>query len=173
VNCGRGCEAVAVVTIGPSTIEEAGAVVRALYAGTVDVVVAGYWAIVAFETEYPSPEGQAWLVKHPLVGPIDLACPTQDRAAAEMVLAALGFRLREETERELRLENDRNCVVHIWLFRRASDGGRIYPGGGPAGEDWYYPPECVTTGRLGSVLVRTEGPEGLARTRTALPSDLK
>jgi hypothetical protein len=57
------------VAIGPATDDEAAAIVAALQAGEVDVVVAGYWAIVAFEGEKPTSEGQAWLLKHPRVGP--------------------------------------------------------------------------------------------------------
>src|SRR5262249_51247623 len=168
----RGWRHYGVVAIGPATDDEAAAIVAALQAGEVDVVVAGYWAIVAFECEKPTSEGQAWLLEHPRVGPIDLACPANDRAVAESVLAALGFRLSEDGDRNLRFENDRDSAVNLSLFKRARDGGRVYAGGGITGEDWYYPPECVTTGRLGCVVVRTEGPDGLDRTRAALQSDL-
>jgi hypothetical protein len=132
----------------------------------------GLWAIAAYYVENPSVEGQEWLMKHPPGGAIDLACPEQDRAAAESVLEALGFRLRKVSE-ELRFEDARSYGVNLWLFRRARDGGRIYPKGGLVGEDWYYPPECITNGRLGSVHVRTEGPDGLDRTRAAQACDVK
>jgi len=155
------------------TVEEAAAIVSALHAEAVDVVVAGHWSIAAYDAEHPSPETQEWLTKHPPSAMIDLACPEKDRAAAESALSALGFSLRDETERSLRFEDARTFVVTLSLFRLARDGGRVYPKGGIAGEDWYYPPECVTSGRLGSVPVRTEGPDGLERTRVVQACDLE
>lgn len=146
-------------------------VVSALLDAAVDVVVAGHWAIAAFEAQHPSPEGQAWLLKHPPAGAIDLACPEEHRATAQSVFEALGFRLHQESEEILRFEDARNHAVNLSLFRRARDGGRVYPKGGLAREDWYYPPECVTSGRLGTVHVRTEGPNGLERTRAAQACD--
>ena len=159
------------MAMGPNTDEEAGAIVSALHEGGVDVVVAGHWSITAFNAENPSPETQAWLEEHSPAGAIDLACPGQDRTAAKSVFRVLGYSLREESDRALRFEDARFYVVNLTLFRWARDSGRIYSESGLAGEDWYYPPESITNGRLGSVRVRTDGPDGLDKARAALASD--
>jgi hypothetical protein len=156
---------------GPHAGEKFGEIVFALHQSGVEVVVGGHWSIAAFDAEHPLLETQTWLKENPPVGFLDIACPEQHRAAAESVLMMLGFRLQEKSPEEMHFEDSTEHAVRVSLFRPARDGGRIYPQGGPDGEDWYFRPECVTSGRLGSVPVRTEGPEGLEKARAALSSD--
>ena len=152
---------------GPKTPEQAGGIVKALQEGAIEIIVAGHWSIEAFEAAHPSKETEAWLEKHRPAGPLDLACPVEDRERVEAALAALDFARRDEFDGSFRFEDRRGCIVNLTCFRRARDGGRIYPKLGLRGEDWYYPPECVVQGRLGSVPVKTEGPDGIDRARAA------
>jgi len=157
---------------GPHTGEEFAEIIISLHQVGVDVVIAGQWSIAAFEAEHPLSETQDWLEENPPVSRrLDITCSKQNQASVESVLLMLGFRIQEKSPEEMLFEDSRGYSVSIMLFRPARDGGRIYSQLGPDGEDWYYPPECVTNGRLGSVPVRTEGPEGIDKARAALSSD--
>jgi len=155
------------MNVSPKTPEEAGGIVKALQEGAIEIIVAGHWSIEAFGATHPSKETQAWLEKHPPAGPLDLACPVEDRERVEAALAALGFALRDEFDGSFRFEGSRGCIVNVTCFRRARDGGRIYPKLGLRGEDWYYPPgvRCSGSVRLGAL--KTEGRDGIDRARAA------
>ncbi len=156
---------------GPKTPDDAGAIVQALTGRGVKVIVAGHWAIEAFSAHNPSAEARAWLKEHTAMGPLDLACPFDDRALAETALAVLGFVFRGQIDGSSHFDNDQEVTVRVDYFRPSRDGGRIYPKLGPDGKDWYYPPETVCIGRLGALKVYTEAPIERVKPREARADD--
>lgn len=160
--------------------EFAGAVVAALMARGIDVVIDGPWSIPAYCDDRPSEqtdEYREWESKYPPDGPLDLdlECPFGDRTLSEEVLLQEGFTLSIElTSRwsnDLVFKNERGDIIRLDFFRPARDGGRIFPRLGINDEGWYYPPQTVAPGILGSVRVRATAPTGLDQARSATPED--